>query len=103
MKFIDDWDALTALFKCNQYRQEAQNRFDVAKRDLQDAKEIQAEIMHKIDYHVVEREAAGARALMIEHGTSADGLRELRETLGMDEFGKKPKKDGDEAPPDAPQ
>jgi hypothetical protein len=96
LKFIDDWDALTALFKCNQYRHDAQRRYDAAKRDLRDAKEIQAEILDRIDRHVGEREAAGARQAMIDSGTSAEGLRDLRTSLGMDEFGKKK---GDDPPP----
>lgn len=98
MKFLTDWDALTALFKCNQYRHDAQRRYDEAKRDLRDAKEIQAEILDRIDRHVVAREAAGAQKAAIDSATSADGLRDLRESLGMDEFGKKPK-DGDESGP----
>lgn len=100
MRFIDDWDALGALFKCNQYRQDAQQRYNAAKRDLRDAKEVQAEILLQIDCYVAERKAAGARALMIENGTSADGLRELRDSLGMDEFGKKKPKADDSGAPD---
>ncbi len=99
MKFLTDWDALTALFKCNQYRHDAQRRYDEAKRDLKDAKEIQAEILARIDAHVVAREAAGAQKAAIDQGTSADGLRDLRQSLGMDEFGKKPKEGDDGAPP----
>lgn len=89
--FENDWDALASLFKCNQYRSDAQKRYDEAKRDLRDAKEIQSEILDRIDRHVIDRKDSDARRVLIDKGTSADGLRDLRSALGMDEFGKKPK------------
>lgn len=93
--FIDDWDALSALFQANQYRQDAQRRADEAKRDLRNAKEIQAELLFRIDQHVADEKNKKKRAAMINEGTCAEGLRGLRESLGMDEFGKKPKDEDD--------
>lgn len=97
-EFLDDFDALSQLFKVRQFRQEAEGRASRAKNDLKNAKEIESEILRRIDAHVSSSRRKKARKIMIDEATSAEGLRQLRMDLGMDEFGKK--KGDDAAPPE---
>lgn len=94
--FRDDWEALTSLFYANQYLEEADARLDIAKRDKKDATQVRDECLRRISQHVQRVKRKRTRQLLIEDGTSEEGLRQLRLSLGMPEYGAKPEKEDDD-------